>query len=348
MNCRFQTLLIFGVLLFAIRFVGKVHPPLSLAILSFLCDNTSCMQPKTLYSFTLTPEQQRQLADLLADSRFNPVTVPYTSAAVETGTCRVCLYTSGKCTVQGKGAADFVEFELEPKVILPTGGTGVINRLPEAPHMGSDESGKGDYFGPLVVCAAYVNAEIAQKMHDIGIRDCKTLSDRQVEALGSEIMRFLGSRYSVVQINPTKYNELYERVSNVNKILAWAHARAIENLLAVVPDCPMALADQFGGEHLIRQALFEKGRRIKLEQRHKAESDIAVAAASVIARCLFLRELAVLGKTAGLHGPLPKGASAAVIETARGLFERKGPDFLKDLCKWHFKTTESLYEFPLQ
>ena len=81
-------------------------------------------------------------------------------------------------------------------------------------------------------------------------------------------------------------------------LAAHAYPPPIENLLAVVPDCPMALADQFGGEHLIRQALFEKGRRIKLEQRHKAESDIAVAAASVIARCLFLRELTVLGKTA--------------------------------------------------
>lgn len=306
------------------------------------------MQPKTFYSFVLTLEQQRHLRDLLNDSRFNPLTVPYTVVAVETGTCRICLYTSGKCTIQGKGAPDFIEFELEPKVILPTGGAGIINRPPEAPHMGSDESGKGDYFGPLVVCAVYVNANIAEKMYDIGIRDCKTLSDRQVEALGSEVMRLLGNRYAVVQINPTKYNELYERVSNVNKILAWAHARVIENLLLAVPDCPMALADQFGGEHLIQQALFEKGRRIKLEQRHKAESDIAVAAASVIARCLFLRELTVLGKTAGLQGPLPKGASSIVIETARGIFEKKGPDALKDLCKWHFKTTESLYEFPLQ
>ena len=138
---------------------------------------------------------------------------------------------------------------------------------------------------------------------------------------------------------------MYSKNSNVNRILSWAHARAIENLLESIPSCPRAVADQFGAEWLIKSALMEKGRSIILEQHHKAESDIAVAAASVIAREQFLLHLAKLSQTCGIQ--LPKGASQAVIDAAKSYVAKHGPDALGKVAKLHFKTTQSVLQQKL-
>jgi ribonuclease HIII len=129
-------------------------------------------------------------------------------------------------------------------------------------------------------------------------------------------------------------------MNSVNRILAWGHARAIENLLDKVPDCPRALSDQFGPEQQIQRALQQKGRKIKLEQRHKAESDIAVAAASILARAGFLTALDKLGEKYGAK--LPKGASDKVQAVAGELLEKRGGAALLETAKCHFKTTDNV------
>ena len=141
-------------------------------------------------------------------------------------------------------------------------------------------------------------------------------------------------------IGPAKYNELYEKFGNLNSLLGWGHARVIENLLAKKPNCPRALSDQFADARVVEQSLLRHGRKIDIEQRTKAESDIAVAAASILAREGFINWLERHGKTLGLR--LQRGASASVKETAKKLVEKNGPHILREVAKVHFRTAHEI------
>jgi ribonuclease HIII len=301
------------------------------------------MEKKTSFTFKLTPRQQEALQTMLSQGNYRPATVPHTVIAVKAEDCCVNLYTSGKCLVQGKGAEDFVVFYLEPNVLggAQVGYEKVLNPNAVASHMGIDESGKGDFFGPLVISAAFVDPALARVMEAMGVKDCKLLSDKQVFAIGAKLRALLGpKRYALIAIGPEAYNRLYAKIRNVNRLLAWGHGRAIENLLENIPDCPRAVADQFGAEYLIKRALQKKGREIVLEQHHKAESDIAVAAASILAREGFLRSLQRLGETLGV--PVLKGASEQVRAAAENLVRKQGPAILLRACKCHFRTTDQV------
>ena len=295
------------------------------------------------YGCKLTGEQREKLCALLAAGNYRPVTVPHTTMAVEGPDCRINLYTSGKLLVQGRGTEDFIVFTLEPEVLgrAALGYEALLDPGATAPHMGIDESGKGDFFGPLVVAAAYVDPTLAKAMEQMGVKDCKKLSDKQVFAIGARLRGLLGAnRFKLVAVGPETYNRLYTKIRNVNRLLAWAHARAIENLLVGVPGCPRAVADQFGAAHLITRSLMQKGRSIVLDQHHKAESDIAVAAASVLAREHFLTALQQLAR---IHGTtFQKGASDAVRQTAVDLVRAKGPRILVSVAKCHFRTTDAV------
>jgi ribonuclease HIII len=303
------------------------------------------MEPvkKNSFTFVLTKEQQEALKILLNMGNYKRKEVPHTLIAVEAQDCIVNLYKSGKCLVQGKGAEDFVLFFLEPNVLQSAtmGYEEILNPELVSPHMGIDESGKGDFFGPLVACAVYVDPDIAHAMQEMGVKDCKQLTDKAVFFIGNKTRQLLGpGKFSIVSIGPEAYNRLYAKMRNVNTLLAWAHARCIENILETVPDCPRAVADQFGAERVIKNALMKKGRSIKLEQRHKAESDIAVAAASVLARESFLRSLGRLGETHGIQAH--KGASEQVKTSAIELVKKSGPEILLKTCKCHFRTTDQV------
>jgi ribonuclease HIII len=207
--------------------------------------------------------------------------------------------------------------------------------------IGMDESGKGDYFGPLVTAAVCVDSKTAGELTALGVRDSKRVSDARAASLAQEIRR--RCPHSLVTIGPARYNELYAKIKNLNRLLAWAHARTLENLLEQLSGSGLprhALADQFGDERYILQALMEKGRRIRLEQRPRAEEDPAVAAASILARDEFLRRLEQLSVKIGAD--LPKGASSLVVDAAKGLVTKQGPDALRETAKLHFKTTEQV------
>jgi ribonuclease HIII len=206
-------------------------------------------------------------------------------------------------------------------------------------RIGTDESGKGDYFGPLVVAGVYVRDGADERLlRELGVRDSKRLSDRRTAFLAGEVERKLP--HSRVAIGPARYNELYGSLGNLNRILAWAHARAIENLAGEWPDAGRAVTDKFGDDAYVARALMKRGRELELIQKVRAEEDVAVAAASILARAEFLARLERLSKKAGL--PLPKGASASVEEAARRLVREKGRDALKEFAKVHFKTTSRL------
>lgn len=205
-------------------------------------------------------------------------------------------------------------------------------------RIGIDESGKGDYFGPLVIAAVFVDATTQRELKIMGVRDSKKLSDGRVLELAPDIRTICP--HSVIAIGPQKYNELYTKIKNLNRLLAWGHAKALENLLERGVTCERAISDQFGDERLILNALQEKGRTIVLEQRTKAESDLAVAAASVVARAEFLLRLKRLSGEVGTT--LPKGASPSVELAARMVIKKHGQERLGSVAKLHFKTTQTV------
>lgn len=204
-------------------------------------------------------------------------------------------------------------------------------------RIGIDESGKGDYFGPLVIAAVFVDRAAEGDLKLMEVRDSKRISDGRILEMAPDIRQVCP--HSVVAIGPQRYNELYAKIKNLNRLLAWGHARALENLLERV-DCGLAISDQFGDERLILNALQQRGKQVRLEQRPKAESDLAVAAASILARAEFLLRLKRLSDEVGTT--LPKGASSAVELAARMVIKKHGRERLGTVAKLHFKTTQAV------
>lgn len=207
----------------------------------------------------------------------------------------------------------------------------------EKGHIGTDESGKGDYFGPLVVGGVFLPDGQAEILTELGVKDSKRISDNRVREISEVIKR--GYKHSVVAIGPEKYNELYAKLRNLNRILAWAHARVIENILDEVR-CDQAVTDQFGDKLFVTNALMKKGQNITLVQKPKAEEDMAVAAASILARAEFLKRLFFLSKDVKVD--LPKGSSPLSEEAGVKLVRTHGEQILGRVAKTHFKLTRRI------
>lgn len=201
------------------------------------------------------------------------------------------------------------------------------------PHIGVDESGKGDFFGPLCVAGVLVDEKNAEFFKSLGIRDSKKITDKKILELETKIKA--NAPHTVIVIANKRYNELYGNIKNLNKLLAWGHARAIENILEK-ENCEYALSDQFGDESLIKSALMKKGREIRLEQMVRAESDVAVAAASILARAAFVHKISALESEFGII--FPKGCASQVKDAAKEFIQKFGRERLNEVCKTHFKT----------
>ena len=292
------------------------------------------------YTHPLSLGQATKLRVLLEQLGFEFSQKEYTLFFAQKNRLSVAVYEKGpKVLVQGRGAEEFVQFELEPKILgeAKLGYEEVHSPEMFEPHFGVDESGKGDFFGPLVIAGVYVDQGIARKLLDAGVQDSKRIgSDARIRALAQTIRKNANGLVEEVLIGPQRYNELYEKFGNLNKLLGWGHARVIENLLAKKPDCPRSLSDQFADARVIEQSLLRYGRKIDVVQRTKAESDVAVAAASILAREAFINWLEHRGKELGLR--LQRGASANVKEIAKKLVETKGSGALREVAKVHFRT----------
>ncbi len=297
-------------------------------------------------SFTaaLNPEQVEKLRALLDERGFAFAARPYTIFFAQKEKLSVAVYAKGpKVLVQGRGVEDFVTFELEPNVLgqARLGYEEVHSPEMFAPHFGVDESGKGDFFGPLVIAGVFVDGEIARRFLEAGVQDSKRISsDARIRALGKEIRQSARAGVEVVTIGPARYNELYQKFGNLNSLLGWGHARVIENLLERVPDCARSLSDKFADARVIQTALLRRGRGIQIEQRPRAESDVAVAAASIIAREAFIEWLERKGRELGMK--LGRGVSAEIKETARQIVEKSGPEMLRQVAKVHFRTAHEI------
>jgi len=297
-------------------------------------------------SFTapLNEEQVAKLRALLKERGFEFSPKPYTIFFAQKDKLSVAVYEKGpKVLLQGKGVEEFVQFDLEPKILgeAKLGYEEVHSPEMFEPHFGVDESGKGDFFGPLVIAGVYVDRKIARKFLDAGVQDSKRIgSDTKIRALADEIRKNAQGIVDVVLIGPAKYNDLYAKFANLNSLLGWGHARVIENLLAKKPTCPRSLSDQFADKRVIEQSLMRHGGKIDIEQRPRAESDVAVAAASILAREAFINWLERESKALGVR--LGRGVSPAVKEAARKIAESKGADALRSLAKVHFRTAHEI------
>jgi ribonuclease HIII len=289
----------------------------------------------------LTADQAQTLRGLMVEQGFKFEPRPYTIYFGQKPGLTVAVYEKGpKVVVQGKETQEFVEFTLEPAVLGEARLGYEELHHPErfAPHFGIDESGKGDFFGPLVIAGVYTDENIARQLLEAGIRDSKSIgSDAQIRKLAEVVRATPGLISETIVVSPERYNPLYEKIGNLNRLLAWGHARVIENLCERKPGCPSALSDQFANPRVLERALMAKGKTITLRQQTKAESDYAVAAASILAREKFIDWLAAAEKRWGAK--FPKGASGAVLEAARALVQQHGPDALHTTAKLHFKTT---------
>ncbi|HEY2712199.1 MAG TPA: ribonuclease HIII [Chthoniobacterales bacterium] len=300
--------------------------------------------PLHSYTILLSATQVDALRRLLEEQGFDFSDRPHTLFFARKNKLSVAVYEKGpKLLLQGRGIEDFVSFELEPKILGEARLGYEEVHTPEMfePHFGIDESGKGDFFGPLVIAGVFTDNTIARAFIDGGIQDSKRIgSDARIHELAKTIRQTTGVVFDVVLIGPERYNELYEKFANLNSLLGWGHARVIENLLEKKPDCSRALSDKFADAAVIERALLQHGQHIRLEQRTKAESDAAVAAASILARETFIDWLERSGKRLGL--PLGRGVSAPIKETARRIVERAGPSALRQFAKVHFRTAHEV------
>jgi ribonuclease HIII len=296
------------------------------------------------YTHPLTLEQATRLRALIEELGFEFSPKQYTLFFAQKNKLSVAVYEKGpKVLIQGKGIEEFVQFELEPKILgeAKLGYEEIHSPEIFEPHFGVDESGKGDFFGPLVIAGVYVDRGISRKLMNAGVVDSKRItSDAKIRTLADAIRKTSMGLNEVVLIGPAKYNELYEKFGNLNKLLAWGHARVIENLLKKKPDCPRSLSDQFAEARLIEQSLLRHAQKIEIQQRPRAESDIAVAAASILAREAFINWLDREGKKLGMK--LDRGVSPGVKTTAEKVVKERGPSGLRELAKVHFRTAHAV------
>jgi ribonuclease HIII len=302
------------------------------------------MKPLMMHAGKLTDEQASVLQAALVARNWKTRTVPYARFAFESDKCNVVFYESGKLVVQGKGTQEFVEFVLEPEVLKQAklGYETVLNPDLLLPRFGIDESGKGDFFGPLSIAGVYVNEAVINAWKELGVRDSKNISsDKKIAELAEKIRATPGCVVDSVVVGNEAYNRLYTKMRSVNTLLAWGHARVIENLMGkryqMNPPPVKAISDQFAAsKSVIEKALMSQGKEIQLVQRHKAEEDIAVAAASIIARDEFVKGLAKLEKQFGMV--FPKGAGVNVDKVAKEFVEARGAEELAKVSKMHFRT----------
>lgn len=247
------------------------------------------------------------------------------------------LYQSGKLMVQGKEMKEFIEFYLEPQILGDFKFTYQELEIDTKARIGIDESGKGDFFGPLCIAGVQAEGVAITQLAKIGVKDSKALSDKSIVKIGNKIR----SEYvhHIVKINPAKYNQLYAQFKNLNHLLAWGHATTIEQLVTRT-ECHEVIVDQFADERVVLRALQRKKMDVSLTQRHRAEEDLVVAAASILARQAFLEALDHLSEKYKIK--IPKGASSEVVKVGRMLVKEYGSEVLEQVGKMHFKTLDAI------
>lgn len=296
--------------------------------------------PSNIFVAQLEKQKGEQLALDLRSQGFDFASPPppYTVFSAKKPGLSCTYYSSGKLVVQGKNIKEFIEYYLEPEILQTFTYTHPEAHLDLKPHIGIDESGKGDLFGPLCTAGVYANSEQIQALLKLGVCDSKKLNDASIARLAPQIQKLCA--HHIVKITPKRYNELYAQFRNLNHLLAWTHAAAIEALVTQTK-CLDVVVDQFASEHVVENALKRKLLNVNLTQQHRAEQDVVVAAASILARHAFVTGLASLSEEFGIN--LPKGASAQTVAAAKAFVKQHGKEALIHVSKLHFKSFDGIY-----
>lgn len=293
-----------------------------------------------MYVVTIDCSLKDKLKTYLEEKNFIFSFPPYTFFQAKKKGISCILYSSGKLVVSGKESGNFIEFFLEPEILqsFSYGYQNIQKNL--QPRMGIDESGKGDFFGPL--CIAGISTPLQKDLdflYSLNIKDSKLMKDSQIKLIAQKIQQI---PHYIITLFPKKYNDLYNKFQNLNSLLAWGHATVIEQLITKTPSVSLAISDQFTKKEVLEIALKKKNIKISLIQRHKAESDVVVAAASILARYSFILGINKLEATYKIQ--IPKGAGHLTKKTAVAIYQTYGEKILSELSKKHFKTFKEVIE----
>ncbi|MDE3045887.1 MAG: ribonuclease HIII [Verrucomicrobiota bacterium] len=295
------------------------------------------MSKSACFSAKIDLKLADKLKDALLEQGFEISKPPYTLFSGKKKGISCTLYESGKLTVQGKEMDAFIEFYLEPEILKEFRFSHPEANLNLTPRIGLDEAGKGDFFGPLCIAGLYADEQGIRELLNLGVRDSKRFSDESILKLAKKIRPAFA--YTVIRLFPAKYNELYAKFKNLNRLLAWAHTAALADL-SQKTGCKQAILDQFANKLVVEKQMQQKKLDVVLEQRVRGEEDLVVAGASILARAAFLEGLEQLGQE--YSAVLPKGAASHVKDTARTLIAKFGPEVLPKIAKVHFKTALEL------
>jgi len=292
---------------------------------------------RACFSATIDLALADKLKSDLTEQGFELAKPPYTIFSAKKKGLSCTLYESGKITVQGKEMEPFIEFYLEPEILKEFKFSNPAVGLDLTPRIGLDEAGKGDFFGPLCIAGLYADADGIKKLLEWGVRDSKRFGDESILKLAKKIRPDFA--YTVIRLFPSKYNELYGKFKNLNRLMAWAHTAALADL-SQKTNCKEAILDQFADKSVVEKQVQQKKLDVHLQQKVRGEEDLVVAGASILARAAFLEGMKQLSEEYNLE--LPKGASAAVKTAARNLIGKFGQEVLPKVAKTHFKTAQEL------
>lgn len=304
-------------------------------------DDSEAPRKAASYTIKLDDAQMGKLQAICVARGWTPFDVAYTRFAFKADHLKVNVtaYTSGKVVVAGKGTEDFVRDVLEPEVTgaAKLGYDEVLHPEWFEAHAGLDESGKGDFFGPVIAATVIADRAAIARWVEAGVKDSKKIAETQIVKLDGLIRATKGAVVRTSYCGMPRYNELMARPrANLNSLLAWLHATALTGALAE-RRVPWGMLDQFSEQPLVQRELARKGvTEFELKMRTKAEEDPVVAAASIVARAEFQRQMADLSRKFG--GKLQKGAGPLVKEQGAEIIARFGARALGDFAKLHFRT----------
>lgn len=292
------------------------------------------------YVTLCTPAEAGQLYQKLVVGGYEIDSPPFTRFRARKPGVSCMVYLSGKVLVQGSALAPFLA-EFFPSSSIPT--TPITPTAPttipvasnlHVPCMGFDESGKGDVFGPLCLAGVYVGDQDAAQLVEWGVCDSKRLTEKQILALAPKIRQHYP--HETLVLTPKRYNALYAKFRNLNRLMVWGHVELMAALYKKTK-CTRAMLDQFCAPHEVESVLERKQKEIVLTQATQAESaEIAVAAASIVARAAFVEEMKALSQEFGFT--LPKGATHGIVTAGKRVLKEFGEEGLEKTMKLHFKT----------
>ena len=294
-------------------------------------------------------ETKKLMADFYKDMKRDK-TPPYAIFQADTGDTIVTLYESGKAMFQGVSAdieagmwesigkdKENIDYFIDREEVKEKKEETTIPI--DISSVGSDEVGTGDYYGPIVVTASYVNKDDIPFLTELGVKDSKKLSDEQILKIVPKIIKKI--KYKTIMLSNKEYNKNYGKDMNMNKIKAVLHNKVLTEMVKD-NEYDYIVVDQFEPESSCYKHLSEVPSPLKgITFITKAEDKcLSVACSSLISRYIFVKEIDKLGDKYGIF--LPKGANYYVEDVGIKLVEKYGINVLKEVAKLNFSNTDRI------